>query len=88
VPIEALLERDAKAWRLEGSRTGTANPATLTYLIFRRKHADREQLVQDLEALAQSAGFEMSLRSVPSMPGANGPLPLPTPASARPSGQA
>jgi hypothetical protein len=88
VPIEALLERDAKAWRLEGSRAGTSDPATLTYLIYRRKHADREQLVQDLEALAQSAGFEMSLRPLPSTRGANGRFSLRTPASARPSAQA
>ena len=87
-PTEALLKRDAKAWRLEGSTAGTSGPATLTYLIYRRKRADREQLVRDLEALAQSAGFEMTLRPVPSMPGANGPLPLPTPASAPPSAQA
>jgi hypothetical protein len=87
-PTEALLERDAKAWRLEGSTAGTSGPATLTYLIYRRKRADRGQLVRDLEALARSAGFEMSLRPLPSVPGANGPLPLPTPASAPPSAQA
>jgi uncharacterized protein DUF4956 len=87
VPIEALLERDAKSWRLEGSRAGTTDPA-LTYLIYRRKHADRERLVQDLETLAQSSGFEMSLRPMPSVPGANGPRALPAPASAPPSAQA
>jgi hypothetical protein len=82
-PTEALLEREAKAWRLESS-----GPATLTYLIYRRKRANREELVQDLEALARSAGFEVNLRPVPSLPGANGPLTLPTPASAPPSPQA
>jgi hypothetical protein len=85
---ETLLERDAKAWRLEGSTAGTSGPATLTYLIYRRKRANREQLVRDLEALARSAGFEVNLRPMPSMPGANGPLTLPTPASAPPPAQA
>jgi len=87
-PIEALLERDAKAWRLEGSPVGPSGPATLTYLIYRRKRADREQLVRDLEALARSAGFELNLRPVSSVPGANGALPLPTPDSAPTSAHA
>jgi hypothetical protein len=86
-PTEALLERDAKAWRLEGSTAGTSGPATLTYLIYRRKRANREQLVRDLEALARSAGFEVNLHPMPSVPGANGPVSLSTPASARPSAQ-
>jgi uncharacterized membrane protein YhiD involved in acid resistance len=85
---EALLERDAKAWRLEGSTAGTSGSATLTYLIYRRKRPSREQLVRDLEALARSEGFEVNLRPVPSTLGANGPFALFTPASARPSAQA
>jgi Domain of unknown function (DUF4956) len=85
---EALLERDAKAWRLEASAAGTSGPVTLTYLIYRRKHANREQLVRDLEFLARSEGFEVNLRPLSSKPDANGPLALPTPAPARPSAQA
>jgi uncharacterized protein DUF4956 len=72
---EALLERDAKAWWLEGSTAGTSGPATLTYLIYRRKRTNREQLVRDLEALARSAGFEVNFR-------------LPIPASPRSCAQA
>jgi Domain of unknown function (DUF4956) len=61
---EALLERDAKAWRLEGSTSGTSGPATLTYLVYRRKRTNREQLIRDLEALARSAGFEVNFRPI------------------------
>jgi Domain of unknown function (DUF4956) len=85
---EALLERDAKAWRLEASAVGTSGPVTLTYLIYRRKHANREQLVRDLESLARSEGFEVNLRPLSSKPDANGPLALPTPAPAQPSAPA
>ena len=68
-PIEALLERDAKAWQLEGSTAGTSGQATLTYLIYRRKRTNREQLVRDLEALARSAGFEVNfLPTLPASP--------------------
>jgi hypothetical protein len=63
-PIEALLERDAKAWQLEGSTAGTSGPATLTYLIYRRKRTNRAQLVRDLEALARSASFEVNFRPI------------------------
>jgi uncharacterized protein DUF4956 len=63
-PIEALIERDAKAWQLEGSTAGTSGQATLTYLIYRRKRTDRSQLVRDLEALARSAGFEVNFRPI------------------------
>jgi uncharacterized membrane protein YhiD involved in acid resistance len=61
---EALLERDAKAWRFEGSTEGTSGPATLTYLVYRRKRTNREQLVRDLDALARSAGFEVNFRPI------------------------
>jgi len=61
-PIEALLERDAKAWQLEGSTAGSSGQALLTYLIYRRKRTNREHLVRDLEALARSAGFEVNFR--------------------------
>lgn len=63
-PIEALIERDAKAWQLEGSTAGTSGQATLTYLIYRRKRTNRSQLVRDLEALARSAGFEVNFRPI------------------------
>jgi hypothetical protein len=65
-PIEALLERDAKAWQLEGSAGATSGPATLTYLIYHRKRTNREQLLRDFEALARSAGFEVNFR--PTLP--------------------
>jgi hypothetical protein len=68
-PIEALLERDAKAWQLEGSAAGSSGQATLTYLIYRRKRTNREHLVRDLEALARSAGFEVNfLPTLPASP--------------------
>jgi hypothetical protein len=65
-PIEALLERDAKAWQLEGSTAGTSGQAILTYLIYRRKRTNRSHLVRDLEAVARSAGFEVNFR--PTLP--------------------
>jgi hypothetical protein len=78
--VESFLDRETKRWRLEGTAQEPDGAATLRYAIRPRKRTPRDQLLEQLRALASSQGFTVEAMSAP--------VPEPVAVQAAPGGVA
>ena len=70
--VETFLDRATKRWRLERVMPETNGAVSLRYAVQCRKRTPRDQLLEEIRALARSQGFTVEVM----------PAPVPEPAAA------